>query len=263
MLIHYLTLAIRNARRAPVAFAINVFTLAVGLVCFITAYAFAAFWGNAERHFANADRIHVLTMSYTFLDRDVQGIVSAPLHAAETLLAHFPSLEKVIRVIRIAALTDDDNVVVSSGDHAVRLAAWAADPELFEIFELPFVVGDAAALDLPRSVALTQHAAVQLFGTSEDAIGKPLRIANTVDATVTAVIGPIPEPSHFGRSISARVRFDLLASVDVYEAITDARFAAPGSRQLTTRPSGSRIGSPLGGGRGGGRFLIASSRMRA
>ncbi|HET8696962.1 MAG TPA: hypothetical protein VFO94_05730, partial [Gammaproteobacteria bacterium] len=63
MLRHYLALALRNSRRTPVAAAVNVLTLALGLACFVIVYAFVAFWQNADGHFAKADRIAVLTMS--------------------------------------------------------------------------------------------------------------------------------------------------------------------------------------------------------
>ena len=56
MLRHYLAIALRNLRRSPFTAAINVATLALGLVAFVAAYAVVAFWDGSERHFANADR---------------------------------------------------------------------------------------------------------------------------------------------------------------------------------------------------------------
>ena len=43
MLKHYFAVALRNVRSAPLVFAMNVLTLALGLACFVTAYAFVTF----------------------------------------------------------------------------------------------------------------------------------------------------------------------------------------------------------------------------
>jgi len=62
----------------------------------------------------------------------------------------------------------------------------------------------------------------------------PPRARGVREATVTGVVGEIPEPSHMGRSASAVLPFDLLASRDLYDA-----FAA------VARPGGAmRFGSP-------------------
>ena len=63
MLKHYVVLALRNARRAPFVAAVNVLTLALGVACFLVAFAFVSFWKGAESQFEKADRIAVLTTS--------------------------------------------------------------------------------------------------------------------------------------------------------------------------------------------------------
>ncbi|HET7131358.1 MAG TPA: hypothetical protein VFJ95_03885, partial [Gammaproteobacteria bacterium] len=97
MLRHYVALALRNSRRTPVAAAVNVLTLALGLACFVIVYAFVAFWQNAEGHFAKADRIAVLTMSMRLPDGgfafDDEPRVSDVV--AQYLKADFPQLERV------------------------------------------------------------------------------------------------------------------------------------------------------------------------
>src|SRR5215471_4788974 len=99
MLTHYLSIAIRNFRSAPFAFAMNVLTLALGIACFVIAYAFVVFWGGAEKHFANADRIAVLTTSMTLKDNSFSfdGVPEVPLFAAKYLKEDFPAIEKIAR----------------------------------------------------------------------------------------------------------------------------------------------------------------------
>jgi putative ABC transport system permease protein len=213
---HYLAVALRNVRTSPFASAVNVATLAVGLVCFVTAYAAGTFWSTAEQQFRNADDIYALTV--TLRNRQngsgMQNTPVSPDVAAEALKADFPAISKIARAVVI-----DRKTMVANGAQAVRLFGVAVDPEFLDIFDFPFVAGDArSALSLPRSAVLTRDAAGKLFGTA-DPIGKTIVIGNSVDTTVTGVIDAIPEPSQFGRSASASLPFDLLASRDVLDAI--------------------------------------------
>lgn len=216
MLPHYVTVTLRNARRAPVTAAVGVLTLALGLTCFVVAYAFVAFWQSAERHFTHADSTYALTVSRASRDSGFSsaGSTGTPEQAAEHLRTDFPRLANVARAVVL-----DPDTMVASDARAVRLFGVAIDAEFLEIFDLPFVAGDArTALSRPRSVVITEEYAERLFGAA-DPLGRSLSIGNRVDATVTGVIGAVPEPSHMGRSVAAPLRFDLLASRDVLEAL--------------------------------------------
>jgi putative ABC transport system permease protein len=220
MLKHYLAVALRNLRASPLASAMNVVTLALGIACFVIAYAFVLFWGTAERQFKNSDRIAVFTMSLTLKGDQFsfEGDPRLPAVAAKYLKEDFPAIEKIARAAGIGP-----NVMIASGERALRAPAAAADPEFLELFELPFVAGDARnALRSPRSVVLKKDFAAKLFGV-EPALGQSVRIGNLVDATVTGVIDAIPEPSHMGRSKIATLQFDFLTSYDVLEALDDSR----------------------------------------
>src|SRR5882672_5166379 len=218
MLKHYVAVALRNIRGAPFTSAVNLLTLAVGLVCFVSAYAFVAFWGSAEEHFPKARDLYVLTL--TIKQRESSGlggldnVPNAPDVAAEFLRSDFPAITKIARSVII-----DRKTMVASGGRAERLFGVAVDPEFLDMFDLPFVAGDpGTALSSPRSAIITREYAVRFFG-ADDPIGKTVLIGNSVDATVTGVIDAIPEPSHLGRSASATRPVDLIASRDVFEAL--------------------------------------------
>ncbi|HZF28022.1 MAG TPA: FtsX-like permease family protein [Gammaproteobacteria bacterium] len=231
MLKHYVAVALRNVRGAPFTSAVNLLTLSVGLVCFVTAYAFVTFWGSAERHFAKGRDIYVLTLtlknrenapgvstvasgSATISVQEIDNFLRAPEVAAEFLRNDYPAISKIARSVLI-----DGKTPVASGGRAERLFGVAVDPEFLDMFDLPFVAGDArTALASPRSAVITREYATRLFGMDE-ALGKPLVIGNTVDATVTGVIDAIPEPSHLGRSANAATPVDLIASRDVFDAL--------------------------------------------
>ena len=188
MLNHYFSLAVRNLRRAPIAAATNILTLALGLVCFVTAYAFAAFWGRAEQQFANADRIAVLTTNL-----EIPGLVTlrdeldTPEIAAAYLKTDFPALELVARAVQI-----DEHATLASGDRAVRSSVVAVDPEFLEMFDLPFTAGDPrAALIAPGGAVITQHQAAALFGGDKNSANgsssaRRKRKAATIGASPTS-----------------------------------------------------------------------------
>ena len=220
VLTHYLSVALRNLRASPLASAMNVVTLALGIACFVIAYAFVLFWSTAERQFKLSDRIAVFTMSLSLKGDQFsyEGDPRLPAVAAKYLKEDFPAIEKIAR-----AASTGENTMIASGERALRAPAAAADPEFLELIELPFVAGGARnALRSPRSVVLKKDFAAKLFG-AEPALGKSVRIGNLVDATVTGVIEAIPEPSHLGRSKIATLQFDFLTSYDVLEALDDNR----------------------------------------
>src|SRR5262245_49562334 len=139
MLRHHLKLALRNARRAPLATAMNLATLAIGFACFLTTYAFVAYWDRSDAQFPDADRIYVLTQSFamkngTFARNNLTG---TPLSAAAALAAEFPDAT----VARAGPLGAE--LSVASGGRAIRVVAVAADREFLELFPLAFAAGDA------------------------------------------------------------------------------------------------------------------------
>jgi putative ABC transport system permease protein len=220
VLTHYLSVALRNLRASPLASAMNVATLALGIACFMIAYAFGLFWSTAERQFTKSDRIAVLTMSLAFKGNQFsfEGEPWTPGVAAKYLKEDFPALELVSRAAGLG-----DKTMIASGERALRAPAVAVDAEFLDLFELPFVAGDSRnALRNPRSVVLKKDFAAQLFGV-EPPLGQHVLIGNLVDATVTGVIDAIPEPSHMGQSKTASLKFDLLTSYDVLETIETSR----------------------------------------
>lgn len=216
MLSHYLLISLRSLRRTPLASIVNLSTLTVGIYCFLVTYAFVAFWNGADRHFEHADRIYVVTSGVTARDGsfDSGQAPRIPDQAIGYLRGDFPDIEQIAR-----ATVLHPEAIVAAEDKVVRASTVAVDPAFLEIFDLPFVAGDPrSALSSPASVVLTRPFAERLFG-GENPIGRPVLIEDTLQAAVTGVIDEIPEPSHMGRSASASLRFDVLASYDAVEAV--------------------------------------------
>jgi len=220
MIRHYVSIALRNLRRSPFTAAVNVVTLALGLVAFVAAYAVVAYWGNSDRHFTNADRTYVITASLALRDGSIAtGKAPQTNDLYERYLRiEFPEFEKIAR-----ANVWNRAASVTVNGRGSRVIGVAVDPEFLDIFDLPFVAGDPRmALKSPDSLVLTEAAALRLFGTRE-ALGKTVTLGgNLIDATVTGVLGPIPEPSHIGDSESATLRFEIMVPYDLYQRLAQA-----------------------------------------
>ena len=234
MFSHYLRIALRNLQRAPFTALINVTALALGLVSFVTAYAVVSYWDRSERHFANADRTYAITAKLALRDGSIStGVMPQTNELYERYLRiDFPEFEAIAR-----ANVWNREASVSAADRGARLVAVAVDPEFLDIFDLPFIAGDPkSALRTPNGVLLTEDMAVRLFGTA-DALGKTVTLGgNLIDATVTGVVGDIPEPSHIGYSESASLRFDLMAPYELYDRLRQA-VSTPNSSQQPAEPA--------------------------
>jgi putative ABC transport system permease protein len=81
-----------------------------------------------------------------------------------------------------------------------------ADPNVFEIFNVEFIEGDAeTALADPSSLVMTRRAAERYFG-NEEPIGQSLTLLGQLPLTVTALIEDLPDNTH--------IQFELLGSLE-------------------------------------------------
>ena len=220
MLAHYLSLALRNVRRAPLASAVNVLSLAIGLAAFLTTYAFVTFWNAAESQFPTADRTYAMTTSFAFTDGSFSrnDIAQTPERAAESLRIDFPALERIARAMPLEAETGS---VEPRSRGAVR-GGRGRSGALRHLRHAVHRGRRRRRAQRASQLRLTRRAAAELFG-ADDPLGRPVLIANLVDATVTGVIAEVPQPSHMGSAASAPLRFEVLVSSDVRDALEAAR----------------------------------------
>jgi len=252
MLGHYFAIALRNLTRTPFTAAINVTTLALGLVAFVAAYAVVAYWNHSDRQFANADRTYVITAKLALRDGSISTGTMPQTNElyAKYLKVDFPELEAIVR-----ANAWNQQASITADGRGARVVAVAVDPEFLDIFDLPFIAGDPrTALASPDGLVVSEAAALRLFGTKE-ALGKTISLGgNLIDATVKGVIGAIPEPSHIGGSRSASLHFDILAPYALYERLREAvnrpQPGAGGRTQGATQPGAppANAQAPSGGG---------------
>jgi putative ABC transport system permease protein len=196
MLRHYLTIAWRGLLRDRFHTAVSVAGLALGLASFVGAYVFADYVSSGDRKFPHSERILAMFQrtSVESMDLSLPMWSSTSTLLAAALRAEFPELEAIARSL------EREQVVSVGPEHSYRRVRYA-EPDFVRIFELPFVAGGAAALTHARDAVLTVDAATALFGGT-DVLGKIVRVGDN-DVPVAAIVGPIPPPSHLGRSIGS------------------------------------------------------------
>lgn len=207
---NYFKTAWRNIRKNKLFSAINILGLSIGIVlCFII-MLYVQDELSYDRFNKNADNIVRINFNASMNGGKInESGVMAPV--AQTVKKDFPEVIDAVRLVQIGAAK------VTYGDKIFKDDVFAfADPQLFSIFTLPFIEGDAkTALQQPHSVVLTKSTAEKYFG-KESALGKTLGFNNNSDLyKVTGVIEDIPSDSHF--------HFDMFGSMSSYsEATSDS-----------------------------------------
>ena len=197
MLIHHLRTTWRSFLTRKLHTLVNVIGLALGFTCFVGAYVFVHYVESADRHFSNADRIHVVfQQSYVeLLNFDLGAMPLSSSRLAEQLRIDLPELEAVAR------LTTTREGLVSTEDNQSFRRVRYAQPSFLDIFELDFLYGsEDVAVGQARSAILTEQAALAMFGTL-DARGQTIELPDGESIAIAGVISAIPEPSHLGISI--------------------------------------------------------------
>jgi putative ABC transport system permease protein len=192
MFTHYLSTALRHFRRHTLTTAINVASLALGLICFITAFAFTQYLRESDRHQRNADRLYAITERIYVPGTEVSypTLTYAAWPTANYLKTDFPQLEAVVRA------STSGEVPVASGARKAFMQVTYADPGFFDIFDFTFLKGGTTdPLIERRSAVVSEAFAVRMFGTT-DVIGRPLLIRDAETVFIRAVIGAVPRPSH-------------------------------------------------------------------
>lgn len=100
--------------------------------------------------------------------------------------------------IKMAVRVRPQNNLVSFGEKAFNeQKVYATDADFFKLFSFPLIKGDAGtALENPNSVVLTETTAKKYFGSTENAMGKVVKIDKTLQLKVTGIAKDVPSNSH-------------------------------------------------------------------
>lgn len=215
MFSHYLTTAIRSAKKDTSGFFINLLGLITGFVVFTFAFAFADFEENYDTFWKNSDRIVMPIIKVkpgTPFDRDY-------------FFSYFPAIVGAVNgqsdKLDAATHVIDGTFPIKRGEETFPSRIRFVDNDFFKIFDLQFVTGGYEPfLTRPDAIVISQSEALKQFGT-DDPIGQTLLFNLGEPVTVVGVFEDLPLNSHFKASMNGTREFKIVASTDMHLKITE------------------------------------------
>ncbi len=194
MLRNYLKIAFRNLVKNKVYSFINIFGLSVGMAVamLIGLWIFDEF--SANKHHKNYATLYQVMMHQTF-DGHRGSQQALPYPIGEELKSKYPDFKGV-------AMCDwGGNRSLVVGNQKFLKNGHYIGEEAIDMFSLKVLNGDKNPLKEPYSIVLTEETAQAIFG-KQDPIGKTVRMDNSVDLKVTAIVEKQPK--------NATLQFDYL-----------------------------------------------------
>lgn len=167
MFSHFLKIAVRHIRRAPLFAFINISGMAIGLtfVLLIGLYIYSEFQVNKD--LKNLDQQYILQSEWKQEGIGLPMTTLAPLPKA--LKDEYPHL--VSNFYRIYGITSN----ISAGDKNFREELQVGDASLMEMYGLEMVEGDEKAMQNPNGVVIMDELAKKLFGRT-NVLGETITI---------------------------------------------------------------------------------------
>lgn len=205
MIKNYLKIAWRNLVKSKVYSFINVFGLAVGMAVAILIGLWINDEMSANKHHSNYATLYQVKMHQTFDGR--RGTQDAlPYPMGEELKSKYPDFKGV-------AMCDwgSTRSLVVGNQKFLKFGHFIGS-DAMDMFSIQVTDGDKQPLKEPYSIVLTEETAEALFGKKE-AVGKIVKVDNTMDLKVTAVIKKQPK--------NASLQYDYLIPWQLQEKIYD------------------------------------------
>jgi putative ABC transport system permease protein len=200
MLKSYFIIGLRNLLKQKGYSIIKIAGLAFGLAASMIIYLYIAEDVSYDTFHSHYSRIvRVLTID------SAEGVSSKLVGVSQPRLGPAAN-EELPEVVNSVRFTGGGQYDLSYEDKTLKsTAAFRVDPSVFEVFDFEVVSGPATGiLDKPGSIAITETLAERIFG-KEDPIGKIVKLNQTLDLNVTAVLKDPPKNSH--------LQFDLLRTI--------------------------------------------------
>lgn len=196
--------AFRNLWRNKTYNTLNILGLAIGIAC----AGLIFLWVEDEMAFNDAhvkkERLYRINVNKRF-DNRVFTMGSTPRPMAAALKSEIPGIANTARASDVA-----QHALFSFADKSMYASGRYVDAELFSMFTLPFVQGNASnAFTQLHSLVITESTAKKFFGEDKNVMGRTVRVDNEQDFVVTGVLKDLPENSSLKFEWLAPFEFDL------------------------------------------------------
>ncbi|HEY4063154.1 MAG TPA: ABC transporter permease [Puia sp.] len=195
---YYFITAWRNLIRRKTANFLNILGLGVGLAGCLVIFLILQHEFSYDRYHKNSSRIYELVKDLK-TDHGVDHERSVPFEAISELRNDYPQVRwaelftsygSQVTVMKDAATTGNDKFIEERG-------LLYAEPELFDLFDVKWLNGNAAVLRENNTVVLSQSVAARYFGQWQRAIGQYIRVDNVITAKVSGIIADPPTNTDF------------------------------------------------------------------
>ncbi|MGD8540105.1 MAG: ABC transporter permease, partial [Candidatus Aminicenantes bacterium] len=215
MVKNYLKIAIRNLIKQKSWTVISLFSLVVGITCFILLMVYARYELSYDSFFKHSDRIFLLGQYLPDWKRGGSNyFASTSGIVAPTLRGEFPDVAYAVRTREVESpLIYREKSIVGRGLYA--------DRDFLKVFTFPLKTGNRdTVLKEPFSIVLSQTLSKKLFG-GENPIGKIVSYQNGQVLKVTGIVEDIPGNTHlkFDYLISFLTMYSLRDDIDSAWAI--------------------------------------------
>jgi putative ABC transport system permease protein len=140
LLANYFKIGLRKIRRQTVYSLINIVGLAVGLACCAVIILYVTNELTYDSYHPDSERIYRIS-HHTINPVGEHRSATTPAPLAPELLASYPQVEQAVRII--PPFENSANVlVVREGRRFFEDRVFFADPEIFEVFHIPFLQGE-------------------------------------------------------------------------------------------------------------------------
>ncbi|MGC1243124.1 MAG: ABC transporter permease, partial [Chryseosolibacter sp.] len=209
MLRHTLLMIIRNFNRFRSTFLINLIGLSTGLACAILIYLWVADELAVDKFHKHRNRI-VQVMTNQNRPDEIVTLGYGPGQLPDEMPAEYPEIEYAVGSSGIG-----DGLTLSVPDKNITVPGQFAGEEFFNMFSYPLIHGDAdQVLADKKSIVLSEDAALALFNTTENIIGKMIKwqvLDYSEEVLVSGVFQNVPS--------SSSLQFDFLLSWEVSEQL--------------------------------------------
>ncbi len=190
MLKNYFLITIRSLYKNAVYSLINIFGLAIGIVCFVL----ILLWVNDELSYNSfLPKYNKISQVWTnsVFDGKVNSWRSVPLPTYEAMKTADTKIKNT------CVIGWGSKHLLQVGEKRLNMDGYWVSEEFLEMFEFPLIAGDKKqVLDAPASIVLTETLAKSIFG-EEDPLGKIIKIDNDSEVAVTGILEDIPSNTSF------------------------------------------------------------------
>jgi putative ABC transport system permease protein len=208
MLKNYIKIAFRNLIRYRAYTFINIFGLAIGIICCLLILVYVQDELSYDRYHEKADQIYRIINAGTIRGNQIEiPLVSGPWGPA--MVEEYPEVLKAVRI-----KPPDLRWVIEHGDRKFfEKGVYFVDPAFFEVFDVEMVAGDPeTVLDVPYSMVITEDMAEKYFG-EEDPVGKIIVGDNWMNFNITGIMKKHPPSTH--------MNYDFLANFETLNKAID------------------------------------------